>query len=263
MFLQPAPPRVLAHRGLAIEAPENTLPAFAYALSAGVRHIETDVRASRDGEAVLCHDESVLRLAGVDRPVAELTMAELRGLALGAGVGLCSLREALDAFPDARFNLDVKSADAVQPTVRAVRDARAIDRVLVTSFSERRRRATVSMLPGVATSASAPRFVAALLGAASGAGPIVRRALRGLQAVQAPERALGLTVTSPRVIAALHKAGVELHIWTVNDPARMRTLWAAGIDGIVTDRADLALGVLRTWRNDTGRGIGASTGADV
>ncbi len=252
MFLQPAPPRVLAHRGLAIDAPENTLPAFAGALSAGVQHIETDVRASADGHAVLCHDESLLRLAGVDRPVAGLSLAELRGVALGAGAGFCSLREALDGFPDARFNLDVKSADAVEPTVRAVRDARAVDRVLITSFSERRRRAAVAQLPGVATSASAPRFVAALLGAASGTGPVVRRALRELQAVQAPERALGLAVATSRIIAALHRAGVELHIWTVNDPARMRELWALGVDGVVTDRADLAMGVLRAGRDGTG-----------
>ncbi|HRN29999.1 MAG TPA: glycerophosphodiester phosphodiesterase family protein, partial [Terrimesophilobacter sp.] len=163
-FFKPAPPRVLAHRGLAIEAPENTLLAFAKALAMGVTHIETDVHASVDGVAVIAHDDTLERVAGRKVRVDQLTMAELRRVDLGEGQGFCSLADALDAFPDARFNIDLKSAASVQPTVEVIREHRAEQRILLASFSDRRRRVALNQLPGVATSLSASgtmRLVAA------------------------------------------------------------------------------------------------------
>ena len=72
----------------------------------------------------------------------------------------------------------------------------------------------------------------------------MRRALAGLHAVQIPERALGLSTVTPARIRAFHAAGVEVHVWTINDPATMHHLLDRGVDGIVTDRADLALAVI-------------------
>lgn len=245
-YLSPARPRVLAHRGLAVDVPENTLLAFAHAIGAGAEYVETDVQSSLDGAAVVCHDADLKRVAGRELRVEQLTLAELRRIDLGAGQSFCSLAEALDVFPETRFNIDLKAMGAVAPAAKAIRDLRAVDRVLVTSFSEVRRRAGVAALPGVATSASAPRFLSALLAARSGARLATARALRGLVAVQVPERAAGIRVTTPRIIDRLHEAGVEVHIWTVNDPDRMRELLDLGVDGIVTDRADLALDVVRS-----------------
>jgi glycerophosphoryl diester phosphodiesterase len=245
-YFSPARPRVLAHRGLAVDAPENTLLAFAHAVGLGAEYIETDVQASLDGVSVVCHDPDLRRVAGRDIRVEQLTFAELRRIDLGAGQNFCSLAEALDAFPDTRFNIDMKAMAAVAPSAKAIRDLRAEKRVLVTSFSEARRRAAVAALPGVATSASASRFLAALLSARSGSRLATARALRGVVAVQVPERAAGMRVTTPRIIERLHDAGVEVHIWTVNSPARMHELLDLGVDGIVTDRADLALEVVKS-----------------
>ncbi|WP_243844425.1 glycerophosphodiester phosphodiesterase family protein [Salinibacterium sp. ZJ454] len=246
MYLSPAPPRVLAHRGFALDAPENSMLAFLRAVALGCSHLETDVHASGDGIAVICHDDDLMRIAGRPERPDQLSMARLAEVPLGHDQTMCSLSDALDAFPDARFNIDIKSADAVLPTVQAIRDAKARDRVLVTSFSERRRRAAVELLPGVATSASAPRFVAALLAAASGSDWALRGALRGLDALQVPEKTLGLAVSAPRILDAFHRAGVEVHIWTVNDVDDMARLFDAGVDGLVTDRPDLALRLLAT-----------------
>lgn len=244
-YFAPASPRVIAHRGLAIEAPENTLLAFAHALALGVDHLETDVHASRDGVSVIAHDPELDRVAGIAGRVADLTAAELSQVALGEDQGFATLAEALDAFPEARFNIDVKSMEAVAPTVDAVRQLRAEHRVLLTSFSERRRAAALRLLPDVATSASGPRFAAALVAARAGAAPLVRAALRGIHAVQIPERALGGETTTPRLLRAFREAGVEVHVWTINEPATMRVLLDRGVDGIVTDRSDLALELLR------------------
>ncbi|TBN56597.1 glycerophosphodiester phosphodiesterase [Glaciihabitans arcticus] len=243
-----ATPRVLAHRGLALEAPENTLLSFAAALGLGIEFIETDVHASSDGFAVVSHDSELRRVADRAGVVADFPMAQLRKVDLGESQGFCSLAEALDTFPETRFNIDVKSADAIEPTARAVREANAIGRVLITSFNERRRRETVRLLPGVATSASAPIFASALLAAKAGATPLLRRILRDIDALQVPERALGLAVTTERMIRLFHSAGVEVHIWTINDPLAMHRLLDLGVDGIVTDRADLALAVLSERR---------------
>lgn len=240
------PPRVIAHRGLALEAPENTLLAFAKALAIGVMHLETDVQVSADGQAVISHDEDLSRLAGRDVRVDRLTAAELRRIDLGAGQNFCTLKEALDAFPDARFNIDVKAAGAVQPTVDAIRSTRAVSRVLVTSFSDARRRAAVSQLPGVATSAASRATTRVLAAAKLRWGPAVRRLLREVDAVQVPETWGAIRVVTPRFIDLVRSAGVELHVWTVNDPADMTRLLDLGVDGLVTDRADLALPLVRS-----------------
>lgn len=245
-YLSPAPPRVLAHRGLAVEAPENTLLAFVHAVAAGATHLETDVRGSADGTAVCCHDESLLRLTGEDVAVSRLTMAELRGVRLPYEQGFCSLAEALDAFPDVRFNIDVKSIDAIEPTIEAVRTAGAEDRVLITSFSGARRRATLRGLPGAATSVSAGGALLGALLAVLRLTPLLRLALRGIDAVQLPERIGPLRVASGGAVQAFHAAGVEVHIWTIDDPARMAALLDAGVDGLVTNRADLAVELLRS-----------------
>ncbi len=243
-YLSPALPRVFAHRGLALEAPENTLLAFAYAVSAGASYVETDVHASHDGVAIIAHDDDLERVAGRPVRVDHLTTAELRRIDLGYGQSFTTLAEALDAFPETRFNIDIKSKAAVGPTVDAIVAAGANNRVLVSSFSEARRAAAMRRLPGVVSSASARRFAIALIGGKLGLSPATRRALRGLVAVQVPERALGMKVTTTRMIDRLHAVGVEIHVWTVNDPRRMHELLDLGIDGIVTDRVDLALEVV-------------------
>jgi glycerophosphoryl diester phosphodiesterase len=244
-YLDSPVPRVFAHRGLAIDAPENTLLSFARAVAIGVEYIETDVHASHDGVAVIAHDPSLDRVAGRKVRVSQLTMSELRKVDLGHGQGFPSLAEALDAFPETKFNIDVKSKDAVPGTIAAITKAGAQDRVLVSSFDERRRALALRGLPGVVSSASARRFLPALLAGKVGFSPGLRRSMRGLVAVQVPEKAVGLRVTTAKMVRALHDAGIEMHVWTVNDPVRMDALLDLGVDGIVTDRADLALEVVR------------------
>jgi len=244
-YFSPDRPRVLAHRGFAADAPENTLLAFAHAVALGADYLETDARASRDGVAVLSHDADLGRLAARRDRVSALSVGELRRIDLGSGQAFTTLADALDAFPGTRFNIDVKSADAAWPVVAAVRAAAAVDRVLITSFSERRRAKAVRELPGVATSASAAMFARALVAGKLGFGRVFASALREVDAVQIPERALGLDTVTPRMLAAVHNLGVEVHVWTINDEAAMLRLFDLGVDGIVTDRPDLALALVR------------------
>ncbi|WP_286277223.1 glycerophosphodiester phosphodiesterase family protein [Naasia aerilata] len=236
---------MIAHRGLALGGLlENSVDAFAAALDAGAHYLETDAHATADGVAVLLHDPDLRRLAGRDVAVSALTLAELRAIE-PFGNRICTLVDALQTFPSARFNIDVKAKAAIAPVAAAIRDAAAADRVLVTSFSSARRTATLARTGDVATSASAPQVLGAVLGGILGLRALTRAVLRHVDAVQIPEKAGRVRLTTPRMLRAFADAGVEVHIWTVNEPSDMRRLLDAGVDGIVTDRCDLLAAEVR------------------
>lgn len=247
-------PRVLAHRGLvtpdaaAHGVTENSFLAVAAAHAAGVDIVESDCHLTRDGVVVLFHDADLQRVTGDPRKVADTTAAELESLMADRG-GLITLTQALDAFPSLRFNLDAK-AEGVEPAMgRAIADHAA--RVLVASFSDRRRRATIAaaMAAGAAispaTSAGTGTIARLLAALALRSDRLIGRALGDVDALQIPERQGRVRVLTPRLISAAHRHSAEVHVWTVNAPADMRRLVDMGVDGIVTDRADVALEALR------------------
>ncbi|GGI48277.1 glycerophosphoryl diester phosphodiesterase [Agromyces flavus] len=243
-WFEPPRPRVLAHRGLAIDVPENTLAAFERAVRAGATYLETDVHVSADGAAVLAHDPTLKRVASRPEQVSRLTVDELRRVDLGGGHAFGTLDELLHAFPEARLNIDVKTDAAVPAVIEAIRRADAADRVLLTSFSDARRRRLVAALPRAATSAGQATVLRARAASVTRNAALMRRATAGLGALQIPERLGRIAVLSPALLAAAHAAGVEVHVWTVNDEADMRRLLALGVDGLVTDRADVALRII-------------------
>lgn len=255
-YFEPSRPRVLAHRGLTVPGDahvENSLAAVSEALSAGAAYVESDCHLTRDGEVVLFHDDSVERITGDPRLVADLTLRDLERLMADLG-GLLTLRDALHGFPDTRWNLDAKAAAAADAMGRLI--APHADRVLVASFSDSRRRAVLAAAAAAgapmrpATSAGRASIVRALAAAAAAPAAVMARVLRGIDALQVPRRQGSVRVLTDRLIRRVHDAGAEVHVWTVNDVDEMRMLVARGVDGIVTDRADLALRALRGGRPD-------------
>lgn len=243
-FFATASPRVFAHRGLAVAVSENSTESFALALRAGATHLETDTRITADGVAVLFHDAHYRR-GGRRVRLSERTLAELRDPVTGAGFEIPTLEGVLREFPAARFNIDVKENAVIAPAAAAIRGAGAGDRVLITSFNDHRARAARALLPGVASSASQSGVIRLILGLALHLPRLARSGLRGVQAVQLPVKFAGIRVLTPRLIELCHAHGVEVHIWTVNDPSEMARLLAMGVDGLITDRADLAAGIVR------------------
>lgn len=243
-------PRVLAHRGLVTPSmaregvAENSFAALAQAHSAGVLYVESDCHVTRDGVVVLFHDSDLKRVTGDPRPIASVEVSELSDLMASRG-GLATLAQALDAFPTLRFNLDVKAPGAARSVGREVAAHGA--RVLLTSFSDRRRLAAMSIARSTAavvqpaTSAGTATIARLVAAVALGSSRAATRLFAGVDAIQIPERHGRFPVLTPRLVRAAHAAGVEVHVWTVNDPADMRRLVGRGVDGIVTDRADVAL----------------------
>lgn len=244
-------PRVLAHRGLVLSDGggatiwENTAAAFAAAHAAGAEYIETDCRVTADGDVVLFHDETLKRMLDDPRPVSSVRTHELERLFAEHG-GLLTVADALNAFPDIRFNIDVKTAQASVPLGAVL--APHAHRVLVTSFSDRHRlaalRATVQAGAQIRPATSGGRSVIARLRALTAARLSPARALHDVDAVQIPEAHRGIRLFTPSLLRAAHRHGVEVHVWTINDPVEMTRLVAGGADGIVTDRADVAVPIL-------------------
>lgn len=233
-------PRLLAHRGLHLNAEgiiENSLEAFQNALNHGATHIESDVHASQDQIAFLFHDKDLMRTFGVAKPIAKLRSEEISEISSGA---IPTLEQALEEFPNAKFNLDIKSKPAIFPSVKVIEKLKAHNRVLISSFSESRRRKALSLLSEpVATSASTRLVLASYLAYLIGSESLMSKVLQDVDALQLPRRAMGLGFDSPNFIQAISKHGVELHYWTVNNPDEMLELLELGAHGIVTDRVDL------------------------
>lgn len=262
-FDSPLPHR-LAHRGATLDGllDENTMEAFRAALEQGATHIETDVQATKDGVVVAFHDEDLTRVTGGLRSekIESLAWNELRQIPLSNGGLIPSFADVLREFPGVRFNIDVKAKAAATPLAKAIIGAEAVDRVLITSFSDLRRRSTLRALRSLAdsksstgavkladaaTSAGAAKTALALLAFAlgkvfgsRGAQSLLRLALAGVDALQVPTNFGPIRVDRPEFIRAVRNCGRHIHFWVVNDPNQCRLLLSAGASGIVSD--DLA-----------------------
>jgi len=237
----------LAHRGFSYgrENLENSLAAFAAAVDLGFRYVETDAHGTADGVAVALHDASLDRTTDAVGRVADLPWSVVRRARIGGTEPVPQLDDVLGTWPDLRVNIDVKEDSGIAPTAAAVERTASHDRVCVTSFDARRRRATLARLSRpVATSAGRREVIGFLAGARLRVDPLVRRALRDVHALQVPVAEGRVPVVDARTVAAAHRAGRQVHVWTINTPVEMHRLLDLGVDGLVTDRADLLRGVL-------------------
>jgi glycerophosphoryl diester phosphodiesterase len=253
-------PLCFAHRGGALEAPENTIAAFEHGLASGADALELDIQTTREGEIVVVHDPTLERTTNGAGPVSALSLDELRQLDAGyrftpdggasfpwrgAGVRVPTLREVLERFPTIRLNIDLKqSGPAREERLWALlQEYAALDRVLVASGDEhapivRFRRLCAGRMATSASEREIRAFVLAALGR-------VAWALRpAYDALQVPETSGRIRVVSPVTVAAAHRAGLAVHVWTVDDRPAMERLLALGVDGLMTDRPDVLAAVM-------------------
>jgi glycerophosphoryl diester phosphodiesterase len=233
-------PLVFAHRGGSKLAPENTLPAFDRGMAAGADGLELDVHLSRDGVVVVHHDRLLDRTTQARGPVAGRTAAEL------AALDVPTLCDVLTRYPTARLIIELKEAgaDLARAVIDEVQGAGAAGRICLGSFSSRALRAAREIDPLIATSGGRMDVRLALyrswINLSPGRVPY--------QAFQVPEMSGRTRVVSPRFVNLAHKAGLAVQVWTVDDPDDMRRLLDWGVDGIISDRPDIAAEVVRNWR---------------
>lgn len=237
-----------AHRGADVRR-ENTLAAFRAAHEAGFAYLELDVRTTADGELVVFHDDTLDRVSTGRGRIAEHSWAELASVRVGEEP-LLRFADLLTALPEARLNVDLKDDGGAVAMARLLAEHRAWDRVLVASFHDSRRRVLRTALAelGHPERAAGPARVATSGGAAAVAalvvlGPLgLTRAVRRLldvDCVQVPLRQGPVPVVRPAFVRRAHAAGLAVHVWVIDEPDEMERLLDMGVDGIMTDRADV------------------------
>jgi glycerophosphoryl diester phosphodiesterase len=235
-FLQAEPPLAFAHRGFAPDGAENSMSAFERAVELGYRYLETDVRVTADGVALAFHDATLDRVTDRAGRIAALPWSEVRRARIAGREPIPLLTDLLTAWPEVRINIDVKADVTIGPTIDAIRRTGAVARVCVGAFSTRRIEAVRRSLgPHLCTSLG-PH--AAMRLRMPGAQRPRRTPLRG-RCAQVPSRIGRRIFVDARYLSAAHAHEVPVHAWTVNDEAEMVRLLDLGIDGIMTDRADV------------------------
>jgi len=243
-LLDPSRRPVIGHRGNRAHAPEDTLVSFAQAAALGVDALEFDLHLSRDGVPVVIHDPTLDRTTDARGPVRERTADALARVDAGArfsrdggrttpyrgqGIGVPTLEEVLRAHPALPCILEIKTVETAGPTLRLLDRLGATGRVLIGSFHDDALRpfAEAGIPVAGATTALSRLYLPAVLG--------LRHAPLPFQAMCIPRAFRGLPLPVTRFARMMRAAGGPTHVWTVNDRATARALWAAGVAGIISD----------------------------
>ena len=232
-FLATQLPIAFAHRGGASDAPENTMPAFARAIELGYTYLETDVHSTRDGVLLAFHDDDLLRTCGVTGKISELDYSEVRKAKVNGLEHIPLLQDIFDAWPHARINIDCKSDAALAPLIDALRAPNVLDKVCVGSFSDKRLSVLRETFGPSLCSSLGPKQVA-LLRVRSWIGVV--KPFEGALAAQIPLKQGPITLTDKRLVDDAHSAGLQVHVWTIDEPDEMEHLLDLGVDGIMTDK---------------------------
>ena len=255
-FLTAPLPLAFAHRGGSKERPENTMAAFQAAVELGYTYLETDAQLTRDGVVLAFHDESLDRVTDLVGAVGDRTLEEVRRADAGyrfsldggrthpfrgTGVAISTLEEVLTALPTSRFHIDAKTEEVVAPLATLIERLGVADRVCIGSFSDRRLRRFRRLTGGrVCTSMGKRAIATARLSSLFG-----RMLSAGAGCVEVPLAQAGIRIVDRVFIRAVHREGLQVHVWTIDDRAQMERLLDLGVDGIMSDRPTLLREVLQ------------------
>ena len=239
-YLNHPGPLAFAHRGGAEEHPENSLAAFAHAVSLGYRYLETDVHLTADGVILAFHDDSLDRVTDRSGVISECTAAEVAQARISGVEHIPTLDELFDTFPDTCINIDPKDDRVVGPLVETIQRHEALNRICIGSFSGRRLTQCRRLLgPGLCTSAG-PLDTARFRLASLGLAPTPT----SINCLQVPVRQSGIPVVDRRFVDHAHERGLQVHVWTIDEPNDMHRLLDLGVDGLMTDRPSTLRSVL-------------------
>ena len=238
-FLDYPRPLAFAHRGGAGHFAENSWRAFEHAVKLGYAYLETDAHATSDGVLVAFHDKTLDRVTDRTGAIASLPAREVAAARIGGTEPIPLLEDLLGAWPDVRFNIDVKDGPAARPLADLIRKTAAWDRVCITSFSAFRLRDARRLLGRPVCTSTSPVGAAALRSGLPGRLLAPRFASRNVRCAQLP-----IGMADAPLIRRAHEAGLQVHIWTVNDRDLMHELLDRGVDGIMTDETEILRDVL-------------------
>ncbi len=245
-FLDHPQPIAIAHRGGAAHAPENSWAAFEHAVKLGYAYLETDARATSDGKLVAFHDRTLDRVTDATGPINALPYREVAALRVSGTQPIPLIEDLLAAWPDVRFNIDLKDAPGIRMLPDVLRRTGAWDRVCVTSFSGNRLRTARGLLDRPVCMATSPT---AIVGVRCNVGSSARWPQLRMFAGSL-SRASVRCAQVPRMVATAgflrraHALGLDVHVWTINERPEMIRLLNRGADGIMTDDIETLRDVL-------------------
>jgi glycerophosphoryl diester phosphodiesterase len=239
-FLDHPRPLAFAHRGGTAHEPENTWPAFEHAVRLGYAYLETDARATSDGTLLAFHDSTLNRMAGIRGHVADLPYETVARARVAGREPIPLIEDLLGAWPQLRFNIDVKHSASIAPLAQVLKRTGAWDRVCVTSFSPERLSGALAAIGRPVVHAVTPAPVVALRYAGRPGAGLARRVARfGAPCVQVP----GVIATGA-FIAAAQQLGMSVHVWTLNTRQEIERVLDLGADGVMTDQTVLLREIL-------------------
>ena len=223
------------HRGGDEVKSENTLEAFEYSSDLGFIYIETDVQSTKDGHVVIFHDSTLKRMAGINKSISDLTLEEIKRIELIDGGKIPLLYEALDSFPDLRFNIDIKTEDAMENTIKIIQEMKCFHRTCLASFSSSRLNRIRKLAgPEVCTS-SGQMDIFKLICKSLG----ISLKINSADCAQIPITQWGVPILTKRFLRIAKKENKLVHVWTIDNKEEMFKLIDFGVDGIMTDKPSI------------------------
>jgi glycerophosphoryl diester phosphodiesterase len=224
----------------------------------GVDVLEMDAHMTSDGQIVLMHDDLVDRTTNGTGLVSDHTLAEIKALEVagnwtqddgaaypyqGQGLQVPTVAEVFERFPDYPMIIEIKqdSPDMTGPFCDLIRQYDMAEKVLVPSFDDNTIKAFRAACPEVATASASNETRAFVIAGFLQATNLLTPAF---QAMQVPESSGGIPVVIAPFVTNAHRYNLQVHVWTINDPADMERLIQMGVDGIMTDRPDLLIPLL-------------------
>ena len=245
-FLDHPRPVAFAHRGGAAHAPENSWTAFEHAIKLGYAYLETDARATSDRQLVAFHDRTLDRLTDATGPIDALPYHEVAALRICGTEPIPLIEDLLGAWPDVRLNIDLKDAAGTSLLPEVLRRTGAWDRVCVTSFSGRRLRMARDLLDRPVCMATSPAAIAGVCCnvVSSAHWPQIRLFAGSLSRACVRCAQVPGQLATAAFVRRAHALGLDVHVWTINDRAKMIRFLDLGADGIMTDDVDTLRNVL-------------------
>jgi glycerophosphoryl diester phosphodiesterase len=239
-YLDHPRPAAFAHRGGAAHNPENSWPAFEYAVKLGYAYLETDARSTADGALLAFHDATLDRVTDGTGQVSKLTYEQVAAAKIGGTEPIPLVEDLLGTFKDLRFNIDLKDPGTIEPLATVLRRTGAWDRVCVTSFSGKRLLRAQRMLDRPVCLAVTPAAIAAVRYAGhAGRALAARLARSGAQCAQVPRQ-----IATREFIRRSHELGLHVHVWTLNTREEIERALESGADGVMTDNIALLRDIL-------------------
>ena len=226
----------LSHRGNSYKHVENSFEAFKSVVDMGFEYIETDLRKTLDNEIVTFHDKDLKRLFNIDLKVENLTFAELNKFFLAKNCNLLTLKEALINFPETKFNIDLKSKEVIQETIKIVKELKAFERVCFASFNSSHTDEVLTDSPSAVVSMGM-KDVAYF--------KFLNYLRKDSKILQVPLSWKGLNILNSKLIKKAKDKDLFVHVWTINDRESITKLMDMGVHGIVTDKPELIMEIMK------------------